>query len=102
MREQLSLIILLAKTLVFPHVGSALQVFWSPGFTPQLYDYSALMEQDEALFQFLSDVEQNATALVKKVPCRPQAALDLTNRIGRVQQTHYGSGKEEIPDKGYR
>ncbi|XP_046853688.1 gamma-butyrobetaine dioxygenase-like [Xenia sp. Carnegie-2017] len=54
------------------------------------YDYHALMNEDQMLFDFLYNFYQQGIILMENAPLRPDVIMEIAQRFGYHKNTHYG------------
>ncbi|XP_046853681.1 gamma-butyrobetaine dioxygenase-like [Xenia sp. Carnegie-2017] len=58
------------------------------------YDYHALMNEDQMLFDFLYNFYQQGIILMENAPLRPDVVMEIAQRFGHHKNTHYGTNFE--------
>ncbi|MCU1394501.1 MAG: gamma-butyrobetaine dioxygenase [Ilumatobacteraceae bacterium] len=57
---------------------------------PPTFDGEAIMNDDDALYEWLVALESVGISRVQHVPCEPDAIAELVGRIGIVRETNFG------------
>ena len=65
---------------------------WDSAFVDQLAsgDYNKIIAEDQALYQWMNQLDQDGLILVKNMPSTKEALTEFTNRIDYQRQTNFG------------